>query len=675
MTESSSAVFLSYASQDEEAAKRVAIALRAAGIEVWFDQSELRGGDAWDQKIRQQVKGCHLFVPIISANTRAREEGYFRREWKLAVDRTNDMAEDRAFLLPIVIDGTSDSDARVPEKFREVQWTRLPVGANADAFVDRVRRLLLPDAATPTAANVRYLAPPTSSTDIGSTRSTPPASRSFVPWIVGAVLLLATGYLVADKFVVSRHAVPAAETPATAPTHAEAVGDKSIAVLPFTDMSERHDQEYFGDGMAEEILDELARIPQLKVISRTSSFQYKGRNADVRSIGQALGARYIVEGTVRRAGDQIRVTAKLVDAADGSERWVERFERKFGDIFSVQDQIAASLARALEVSMGASEGTGRGTLRVPAAYEAYLRARRESDGFDRKGFETAVELYREALRLDPQFSRAAAALAGLQVYMVNWGYLPVESGFADARQSAELAIRLDPSLADPHDTLASVMIMYDWDWNAAEGEIAKATALEPGNHLTEQTAAQLAEARGEWDEARRHIDAAFAIDPLIAIDHYFSAEIRLAAGRTEEAETEARRILEISPSYAWARYLLAKILVARGRPAEAIEIIQTEPDDEGRLYGIAVAQFAAGHRAASDNALQRLTALGANDWAFGIAAVHASRSEADDAFRWLDRAYAQRDPDLDLLKTNRQLDPVRSDARYAAFLRKMNLPK
>jgi TolB-like protein len=666
VTDPGKAVFISYASQDTEAARHLCNALRAAGIEVWFDQSELRGGDAWDQKIRQQVKGCHLFVPIISANTQAREEGYFRREWKLAVDRTHDMAEDRAFLLPIVIDGTSDSDARVPEKFREVQWTRLPGGANTDAFVDRVRRLVSTDAATSTAANAQYLA---------STRSTPPASRSFVPWIVGAALLLATGYFVTDKFVVSRHAVPAAESPATAHAHAEAVGDKSIAVLPFTDMSERHDQEYFGDGMAEEILDELARIPQLKVISRTSSFQYKGRNADVRSIGQALGARYIVEGTVRRAGDQIRVTAKLVDAADGSERWVERFERKFGDVFNVQDQIAASLARALEVSMGASEGTGRGTLRVPAAYEAYLRARRESDGFDRKGFETAVELYREALRLDPQFARAAAALANLQMYMVNWGYLPVESGFADARKSAELAIGLDPSLADPHDTLAGVMIMYDWEWNAAEGEIAKARALEPRNHLTEQAAAQLAEARGEWDEARRHIDAAIAIDPLIAIDHYFSAEIRLAAGRTEEAETEARRILEISQSYAWARYLLAKILVARARPAEAIEVIQTEPDDEGRLYGIAVAQFAAGHRAASDNALQRLTALAANDWAFGIAAVHASRGEADDAFRWLERGYTQRDADLNLLKANRQFDPVRSDARYAAFLRKMNLPE
>src|SRR5476649_2542905 len=145
MTDPSKAVFLSYASQDAEAAQHVCNALRAAGIEVWFDQSELRGGDTWDASIRRQIKSCYLFVPMISANTQSREEGYFRREWKLAVDRTNDMAGDRAFLLPVGTDGTSDSDARVPEKFREVQWTRLPQGANTDAFVEHVRRLLSGD--------------------------------------------------------------------------------------------------------------------------------------------------------------------------------------------------------------------------------------------------------------------------------------------------------------------------------------------------------------------------------------------------------------------------------------------------------------------------------------------------------------------------------------------------
>jgi hypothetical protein len=181
------AVFLSYASQDAPAAERLCNALRNAGIEVWFDQSELRGGDSWDALIRRQIKSCYLFVPMISANTQSREEGYFRREWKLAVDRTNDMAGGRAFLLPVVIDGTSDSEALVPEKFREVQWTRLPAGANTESFVNHVRRLLAPDAATPAAARVRPPSMPTESNGVAANRSMPAAARSFMPWILGGL--------------------------------------------------------------------------------------------------------------------------------------------------------------------------------------------------------------------------------------------------------------------------------------------------------------------------------------------------------------------------------------------------------------------------------------------------------------------------------------------------------
>ena len=658
VTEPSHAVFLSYASQDADAAQRICEALRAVGIEVFFDQSELRGGDAWDRRIRREIHDCALFIPVISANTALRHEGYFRLEWDLADQRTHMIARSRAFVVPVCLDATTEVAADVPESFQRVQWTRLPGGETPSTFVDRIAGLL---GAEPKPANLTRSGSLTSS-------ATAPLRRTWSSLravLVGAILVVALsgGLLVWRR---GGSGPPPVHLPTT---------EKSIAVLPFSDLSEKHDQEYFADGMADEILDELARIPELKVISRTSSFQFKGRNVDVRSIGQALGARYVVEGTVRRAGDQIRVTAKLVDAGDGSDRWVERFDRSFGDVLSVEDQIAASLARALEVSVGASEGSGRGTLRVPAAYEAYLRARHAWDRFDHKGFEDAVDLYREALRLDPQFARAAAALASTQTQMINWGYLPVESGFTDARKSAELAVRLDPSIADPHNALAGIAIMHDWNWVVAEEEIAKARALDPRNPSTERMAATLAEARGEWDEARQHIDAAIAIDPFVAIDHYLRSEIYLAAGRLEEAEGEARRTLQISPSYNWAHYLLAKILVARGRSVEALAVIEDEPDNEGRLYGIAIAHFATGDRAASDKALQALAVLAANDWAFGISAVHADRGEADQAFQWLERAYTQRDADLYLLKANSQFEPVRKDPRFEAMLRKLNLPE
>jgi TIR domain len=181
LTETGKAVFLSYASQDADAAQHLCEALRNADVEVWFDQSELRGGDTWDASIRRQIKACYLFVPMISANTQSREEGYFRREWKLAVDRTNDMAGGRAFLLPVVTDGTSDSEALVPEKFREVQWTRLPAGANTDSFVDHVCRLLAPDAATPVATRVRSSVLPIGSKGAASNRAMPAAARSLMP--------------------------------------------------------------------------------------------------------------------------------------------------------------------------------------------------------------------------------------------------------------------------------------------------------------------------------------------------------------------------------------------------------------------------------------------------------------------------------------------------------------
>jgi hypothetical protein len=166
LSETGKAVFLSYASQDTEAAHYLCNALRTAGIEVWFDQSELRGGDTWDASIRRQIKSCYLFVPMISANTQSREEGYFRREWKLAVDRTNDMAGGRAFLLPVVTDGTSDSEALVPEKFREVQWTRLPAGANTDAFVDHVRRLIAPESSASTSPSLHSRQNPAAATGV-----------------------------------------------------------------------------------------------------------------------------------------------------------------------------------------------------------------------------------------------------------------------------------------------------------------------------------------------------------------------------------------------------------------------------------------------------------------------------------------------------------------------------
>ncbi|HTB90956.1 MAG TPA: TIR domain-containing protein, partial [Steroidobacteraceae bacterium] len=277
MTEASRAVFLSYASQDAEAAQRICEGLRAAGIEVWFDQSELRGGDTWDAAIRRQIKTCALFMPVISRTTHDRVEGYFRLEWKLAVDRSHLIAADQAFLLPVVIDDTCERDERVPERFREVQWTRLPGGEATPAFVERVKRLLSGEL----------------SESIG-TRAAAATRTRLMPWwrskegrlATIAVVIVALGYAWNRLVPSKRGAEVAAATAPAIPGSAATVAAfnppaHSIAVLPFVNLSGDKDQEYFSDGLTEELLNSLAEIEGLQVAARTSAFSFKGQDNDI----------------------------------------------------------------------------------------------------------------------------------------------------------------------------------------------------------------------------------------------------------------------------------------------------------------------------------------------------------------------------------------------------------
>src|SRR5579862_7844928 len=315
----SRAVFISHASQDAEAAGRICEALQAAGIEVWFDQSELRGGDAWDQSIRKQIKTCALFLPVISRNTHDRVEGYFRLEWKLGVDRSHLISADQAFLLPVVIDDTRDDDERVPERFREVQWTRLPGGLTPPTFVERVQRLLSPETSTAIrapASGLSAAAPAIRRMDRGA------RGANFAVALCGTVVILALAYFVFDKFRISKHiaapsasSVTARSVDTTAPTFTPP--PHSIAVLPFVNMSGNKEQEYFSDGISEELLDSLSRLNDLQVAARTSSFSFKGKDVDISTIAHKLNVAAVLEGSVRRSGNTIRITVQLISAVTG----------------------------------------------------------------------------------------------------------------------------------------------------------------------------------------------------------------------------------------------------------------------------------------------------------------------------------------------------------------------
>ncbi|MFI4890384.1 MAG: TIR domain-containing protein [Steroidobacterales bacterium] len=664
MTDSGRAVFLSYASQDAKAAQHLCEALRAADVEVWFDQSELRGGDAWDASIRRQIKSCYLFVAIISANTQSREEGYFRREWKLAVDRTNDMAGDRAFLLPVVIDGTPDSETRVPEGFREVQWTRLPPGANTDAFVEHVRRLIDPGTSSSPSATAHSPAKPAPSTGVSSStvQSRPAANRSVLPWIVSAVLVLGIGYLLAERFLVSKSAAPAAE----------AVNDKSVAVLPFADMSEKKDQEYFSDGLAEELIEQLGNTPGLKVIARTSSFSFKGKSDDVATIAAKLKVANILEGSVRRSGDKLRVTTELVRADSAQPVWSETFDRESKDVFAIQDEIATAVVAALKVKLTGAPlaAAGHGTTN-PEAYNAYLLGRQLHGQGTEAGYRGAFEAYQKAISLDPRYADAYTGLAMSEYFLGD--HTGDHALMAQADKAADKALELDPRLAHGYSTRGYLRSQH-FDWAGAESDFKHALALEPTNSRALLSYGGLLYRIGRNKEAVATLRKAAEIDPLSnTIWQNLGAALR--DSREYPAAYEAfRHALALQPASPYNKFHLACLQLLDGKAQEALATGQDISDQAFRLTIVAMAQHTLGHAKDSQQALEKLISTSAADSAYQVAEVYAWRGEKEKAFEWLERAYRQSDAGLTNLKADPQLTSLHSDPRFATMLRTLNFP-
>ena len=670
MSDPGRAVFLSYASQDAPAAERLCNALRSAGVEVWFDQSELRGGDTWDALIRQQIKGCYLFVPMISANTQSREEGYFRREWNLAVARTLDMAGARAFLLPVVIDGTSDSQALVPEKFREVQWTRLPGGRSADAFVENVRRLLSSDATTPAGTSVGSSALPTSSTGAASTRSMPSASRSLVPWIVGGLLILATGYIVADKILASKHAMPAAE----APTAATAIPEKSVAVLPFVDMSEKKDQEYFSDGLSEELIDLLARTQGLQVIARTSSFYFKGKQVTIAEIAKTLNVANVLEGSVRKAGNTIRVTAQLIRAKDGVHLWSETYDRSIKDVFKVQDEISAAVVAALKVQLLPTAATADAARTANTeAHNQYLLGRQFYNRTTREGFRRAVEFYRKAVELDPEYAAAYAGLSESEMYLAE--FTDFGAGFQRGLTAADKAIALAPNLADGYAARALVRNDYLFDFVGAQADIEKAVAINPGDSHIQTRYAEVLDTVNRAADAEAALRKAIEVDPLSSEAWQTLARVQMSHGQFAAARASIERAIDIDPGNGFTQTYSAELELLQGRIPEALAAAGKIGFEEQRLMFQAMAEHTLGHSQESDKALGELVAMYAHNAAYQVAEAYAWRGEKHKAYEWLERSDQQRDGGLILVETDPLLRGLRGDGEFKAFLRKMKLPE
>ncbi len=624
MTDPTKAIFLSYASQDAEAARRICDALRGIGIEVWFDQRELRGGDAWDQRIRREIRDCALFVPIISANTQARLEGYFRREWKLAIARTLDMAEEKTFLLPVVIDDTSPLETSVPEAFRAVHWTRLPAGDVPTAFVAHVSQLLAAvDTVTPT-----------------STRLAPATARAIHP----------------------------------VPPRPSAVPEQSIAVLPFVNMSADKEQEYFSDGLAEELINLLARIPELRVPARTSSFSFRGRPVTAGEIGQALNVAHVLEGSVRKAGNRLRITVQLVRSDNGYHLWSETFDRTLDDIFQIQDEIARAVVDKLRLTLLTGVPSASTMATNAEAHNLYLQGQYFKGRETQADLSKAVDCYQRALALDAGYARAWAGLSAVYLRQVANSYIAVDQGFALVRAAAEKAIALDPSLGDAYSSLVLVLVNVDHDWRSSAAHLARARALDPGNPLLLLTTAVVARASGNTEESVVLLRQALDRDPLNLLVRRYFARALYYADRLTDAEAEIRQVLELSAAYPVAHYELGRILLAQGELSQAVAAFEAEAAAGWRTFGLPLGYHAQGRAADAQAALAAMLRESTGG-EFQIAEAYAYLGHADEAFRWLEAAVASRDPGILWLRDDPLLRGLTGDARYAALLRKLNLPQ
>ena len=630
-TPSTRAVFLSYASQDAEAAKRICEVLRDAGIAVWFDQSELKGGDAWDQSIRRQIKDCALFVPLISANTQARGEGYFRLEWKLAVDRSHLLADDQAFLLPVAIDDTTEATARVPDRFRERHWERLRDGETTRDFAQRVLRLL-----------AGALAPGAT----GAAKTMPEARREFPPGLGRA---------------------------GPKPT----AGTNSIAVLPFANMSADQDQQYFSDGLAEEIINLLAHIPGLKVIARTSAFAFRGKEQDIRGIAAALGVTHVLEGSVRRVGNRLRVTGQLIHAGDGMHLWSERYDRELSDIFAIQDEIAAAIVGALKVKLAAAAAPPRYVPNL-AAYEAYLKAKHLAINVTPESLELAKRCYEQAAELDGGFPLPHIGLGCYWVCVMIFGGRPAHEAVPAARAAAHRALQLDASLPEAHALLGTLAALYDFDWAAAERHFEQPAAKQAGFITFRPMYAWVQFMRGNTEQAIVLVRRAIEEDPLDIWPRMNLHAYLQDVGREGDALEQLQKVLELDPHQVVALVSMAMIVAHRGDLKEAVKIAR-------RAYAIApwypdaIAVLAALTRreGAVAESLSLTQALGAGA-AVGGATVHALFhllcGEVDLGADWAEKAIGERNLTITLYLRFVVAKELRASLRWLKIAKMLNFP-
>ena len=490
-----------------------------------------------------------------------------------------------------------------------------------------------------------------------------------------AALTLSLAYFAVDKFVLDpardaeRDRIVAQETRES--TLAESAADDSIAVLAFADMSELGDQEYFSDGISEELLNLLVRIPELRVTARTSAFSYKGKNVSIVQIGEELNVSYVLEGSIRKQNQDVRITAQLIEAKSDSHLFSETYDVTLDNVFTVQDEIAAKIVESIKLTIFGE--VPKATPVDPEAYDLYLRGQYLNNTPTQENMSKAVTLLNRSIEIDPGYAPAWVSLGITYRNQAQYGYRDIKTGTEEARSAFHEAIRLDPARAKAWSKLAVVYLAYDWDFDSANEAIEKARKLEPNNSSVISVAAIIAMTLGSVDEAVELRHNSVAAEPLSLSARLLLSWDLIVAKHFAEAEKNLLQLLEMDQAYPIAHLLLGQIYLLTERQDMALAEMQLEPEVEWRQFGVVLALHALGkHKEELERRAEYIAEYG-NVWMFQVAQMYAFHGDIDSGINWLNRAYDERDSGMTLVRTDLFLHNLRDDPRWDQLLQRMGL--
>jgi TolB-like protein/cytochrome c-type biogenesis protein CcmH/NrfG len=447
----------------------------------------------------------------------------------------------------------------------------------------------------------------------------------------------------------------------------------SIAVLPLVDLSPDKNQDYFSDGLTEELMNGLAKIPGLRVAGRTSSFQFKGKTDDCRVIGEKLNVASLLEGSVRKQDNKARIAVQLIKAGDGFSLWSESFDRELTDILAVEEEISRAVAAALKITLLGGKATLSARSTNPEAYNACLKGRYFRVQPNKENLEKAVGYFEQAIKLAPDYASAWKGLGDCRMSQADLGYIPVQDGYRQARLAIERALAIDVDLGPAHAAMGSIKMVHDWDWTGADASYQRALRLEPGDVSAILAAGVLAKNLGRLDQAISMCRTANERDPLSPGGYQNTGTALYYAGRQEEAKAALSKALELAPEMVNTHGLLGRVYLAQSDPQSALSEARKEKHPAFRLHGQALAYHALGRNMESNVNLTKLITDYSVDAPYQIAEVYAFRGETDRAFAWLERAYSARDTGLSEMKGDPLLTNLVHDSRYSVFLKRMHL--